>query len=1023
MSSGGKGGANNQSKLIYGSGVIALGWGPWDWISAVIHNGNFLFQGDLPLTTDVTDLTGAIADPSYIAPGGSLKLYRGTETQPADFTGRFHKGTAKLECINIFFGQDNGTAPNLQVIGGGLPRVPTSIVASGDNIADDGQVNLVAALAEILLDERGADFPLALMDAPSWLASGHWCAQDQEHRDYAFISPLITEQAELRKLANELLDPVHGFCRWTKDGKLACCIYEWGSDPGGLPVLDARHFTRRANIPLGDWEDVKTELVVSFTDRDYQFQGNTVIVPNSRAAQIRQLVDQGQLDRKHVMRMPQAYRHGNEHNRRQGSAPSTAMLSVRRPILDVLGLLIGDKIKIDTDPEPGGAGLAQLCRIERIKRDRSDEAQITVVTDNLVPATAYIPDFTPPTPVDEDSPPLEHYLGVPLPPNAFGWPPAVALLATRPAAKILGFEAYFSTASAGAYADLGQQPGFAVRATLHANIAAVDTTAAFTETDGLSGADASLAAHTPGGNTTEAGDNVLLALIAQLDGNGRIALGADGDPIMEFVSIVDRATGGGLPAATFNYTLLRGRMGTKAQAWTAAGCVVWIVPRANVVPWRHTLLSSMLGSVAYFRMVSFTPQAVDDSLPVPELSVNMLPANAPMYAGNIDADTSPDDGPAPNPVSGVTILGALNLIVLRYTPPTNVPLRRIFIYESSTGSPPLLPQFALDPAQTALFRDGLPAATTLNYWIEVQGKNGKRTRSGPYTATTRAGIDLSDIVPGMEMVGVALTVLPNPVGYTGPKNVLLVTDKKLYRYNATVPAWTNEVDGADIKLNSIIVGMLAAGAVTAYAIGSNLVITTTANVGTAVINDAAIVSLSAGKISAGILDAMTLTAANTASDSVVFNRGFGTGSTMPAFAALAGDDPSNNHYINATTEFIVLGTVYGWATGSGFATDRFSKPDMVFMAGFYSVWTIAALGAGLSHADMYGVWRVNGGSWNRMTTQTRIIDQGNPAASVFGIASISGLSGTDVIEFGVELVTPANQFYNYSNLSLSWGNL
>src|SRR4051812_38701514 len=111
-SSGGKGGSASQSKNYYGTVAGAICWGPLDWLRAVILNGNYVFQGSLDLTDDVTDLTGSLLDPTLIAPGGYLKIYRGTETQPADAALVGHppyKGTATLVAKGIFFGQDSGT--------------------------------------------------------------------------------------------------------------------------------------------------------------------------------------------------------------------------------------------------------------------------------------------------------------------------------------------------------------------------------------------------------------------------------------------------------------------------------------------------------------------------------------------------------------------------------------------------------------------------------------------------------------------------------------------------------------------------------------------------------------------------------------------------------------------------------------------------------------------------------------------------------------------------------------------------
>src|SRR5258708_3119950 len=466
MSAGGKGGAAAQSKNYYGTLVGAICWGPLDWLKAVILNGNYIFQGNLTITTDVTDLTGSILDPTLLAPGGYLKLYRGTETQPADAALAGHppyRGTVMWAAKNIFFGQDSGTAPNLQIIGGRKPRVPTAIVAAIDNVVDDEQINPIAAWAEILLDERGGSLDISEFDAASWLVAAHWCAQDQAHKDYTFCSPLVAEQSALRDIARNLLDPFNGFCRWTNAGKLACNIYEWGVDPGGLLVLDAHHWTKKPNIPLGDWNDVPTEILLSFNNRDYEYQDDSHIVPNARAAQIRQVDEQLHLERRHVVtRIAQAHRHAVEYNRRIGTAPTRATIRVRQPF--VIGLSVGDKIRINTNPEPGGAGLSQLVRLEKLTQDRTDEAMLTVVTDNLVPANTYTPVWTPPAPAAGVSPPLVNFLGVPLPPNAFGWPPSVALLATRPAAKIVGFQPYFAQPHPGASPHPGHPNRFPVPA-------------------------------------------------------------------------------------------------------------------------------------------------------------------------------------------------------------------------------------------------------------------------------------------------------------------------------------------------------------------------------------------------------------------------------------------------------------------------------------------------------------------------------------------------------------------------------
>ena len=663
------GGAQNLN--YYGTLAGAICWGPLDWLTAIIHNGNYLWQGNLTLSTDLTDLTGSLADQTLIGSGGFLRLYRGTETQPTDGNlpnAPAYLGTAYICAKRIFFGENSGTAPNLQFIGGRLPRISTTIVAAADNIADaDRQINPIAALAEIISDERGGGIDISEFDAPSWLAAAHWCAQDADHIATTFCSPLITSQSQMRDIAKELLDPMNGFVRWNAQGLLSCNIYEWGINPGGLQTLDARYWTKRPQFPFGDWVDVPTEILVNFTDKAYEYQNNTTIVPNPRAQQIRQVDDQGTLDRKHICRIAQANRQGVEYLRRIGTAPTKATVYVRRPF--ATALLVGSKILVNVEPTPTSTGEAQLARVEKITQNQSDEVEMEVMTDAMLAAIPYTPNYAVGAPVVGSSPPLLHFLGIPLPANVWSWPPAVCLLATRSAGNQAGFEAFFGTSDSLPFDDLGSAPGFAVRCTLEAACGVGDVTLAITLTDGTSGLDAMLALNTPSGNTTEANDDTLLAVITVLDSNGRVPLKSNGDPAMEFVSIVQQASGSGLPANTFNYTVIRGRQGLPAQAW-AAGATVWIVPKQNIVPWRHAGLTTLLGGLALFRLVSFTANAEDETIPVPECGVNIPPITAPSFAG-VDTGGGPGNQGLQSPV---VVQGKIAVGSLGYNPafgPTN----------------------------------------------------------------------------------------------------------------------------------------------------------------------------------------------------------------------------------------------------------------------------------------------------------------------------------------------------------------
>ena len=58
-------------------------------------------------------------------------------------------------------------------------------------------------------------------------------------------------------------------------------------------------------------------------------------------------------------------------------------------------------------------------------------------------------------------------------------------------------------------------------------------------------------------------------------------------------------------------------------------------------------------------------------------------------------------------------------------------------------------------------------------------------------------ITAASFASGVEPIS-AVTSLPSPTGYTGPNILFLTTDKKLYRYDSTVPEFTTLVNTADI---------------------------------------------------------------------------------------------------------------------------------------------------------------------------------------------------------------------------------
>lgn len=280
--------------------------------------------------------------------------------------------------------------------------------------------------------------------------------------------------------------------------------------------------------------------------------------------------------------------------------------------------------------------------------------------------------------------------------------------------------------------------------------------------------------------------------------------------------------------------------------------------------------------------------------------------------------------------------------------------------------------------------------------------------------------------------------------------VFLKTDKKLYRYTGT--AWTAAVAAGDlvgtlpngaIAANYIVAGMISAGAVNATHVGTNQIIASAANIADAVITDAKIASLSASKIVAGTIDSQIvkvkgasgsvqsdnyaagstgfkiagdgtaefndvsirgrLQAGRIASDSYVFNPA-SPASFAPILARQKGVNGSVTGSLGASGTVANLVTFYGWGTSDGFATNKFMKATTVFTCSCNGGYSVATA----SFADTELVYRVNGGSWVQINPFAKRSTDGNGDLVLTFDVEISGLAGSDVVEFGVRSKSPNN---------------
>jgi hypothetical protein len=638
----------------YGTLLAAVCTGPVDQLHAVIVDGKSIVDCDPPVERGAgpdTDITSLVED-KYLRGGGRMVIHWGTDTQdisvsfPALAHHPDYRGVCLLAVSGLLFGRERTTAPNIEVIVSRKPVADTALVAAVDNTIEDGQVNPVVALVECLTGWQGLGLAVGAFEAADWLAAAAFAADAPARY---FCSPLLSQQADARRAIPSLLEMFDGVLYWTAAGKLGIRLIQPGVDPGSLGTLDAAHLTERPRLDGAGWPDVPTSVVVRHPDRDASYKQREARLANLLALRSRGLPKVLAVDRPHVTRADQAARIAAELIRRTARPAGRIDLTVRRYHADGLGP--GSKVLVDVDPEPGGAGSAQLCVVQDRRDSAAGPVRLSLLPDTLVDATPYSPEFTAPDPQAAECPGIvaADSLVIPLAPAVWG-AGRVAVLSPRPGAAVVGFRAFFAIDTDGdgnldeeTWADLGVQPGFAVQMTLAEDVAEDETDIDLTLTAGETGVDAYLAGRLPD-NARDAEQDPLLLVFASLDGNSRVAV-TDGQPELEMCSVVSRTA---VDADTHTYTVLRARRGTPARAWPTSGAPrAYLLPLSNLVAWTHPQLAgvSAAGLVGYIRMVAYTAET-EDAGARPQISFT-FPAGYspwPTIVWTAPADGSPDYG-------------------------------------------------------------------------------------------------------------------------------------------------------------------------------------------------------------------------------------------------------------------------------------------------------------------------------------------------------------------------------------------
>lgn len=333
-------------------------------------------------------------------------------------------------------------------------------------------------------------------------------------------------------------------------------------------------------------------------------------------------------------------------------------------------------------------------------------------------------------------------------------------------------------------------------------------------------------------------------------------------------------------------------------------------------------------------------------------------------------------------------------------------------------------------------------------WFDSDDNDKQYIWDGSGWAALGTAIQLDDFGTGLRPIQVGNSL---PLTGTLGDFFFLTTDKKLYRHTGI--AWTAAVAAGDltgtlpdgaIGADYIIAGMIAAGAINATHIGTNkIIVDGAANIEVAAIKSANIESMAADKITAGTIDSEIIkikgsTGAVQSDNFVAGSTGFrikGDGSaefndvavrgtlqagkvsnqcllyhpaapanTFPGTPTQVGIDGTPHNTLGAGGTVINLVTFYGWAYGTGYREDRFGKATQAFICVANGAYTIATG----SYAETEIVYRVDGGAWQQVNPFVVNTPYGNGNLAVSGVATIAGLTGASVVEFGVRCKSPNN---------------
>lgn len=625
MGSSGKSGNASKQDNYYATLAGAICVGPVDALVAVVLGGKYFYKPTSPLLRSSANAFGYtdIVDTRAGARGGILRFYWGTETQTtsAVLTALApdtppYAGVCYFVLVDFLFGTAVGSAPNLEFI---VRRSPQQSVVTGAAAELDAvqQANPVASAAEVLTAWHGLNLPSASLDGAGWQSLAAAIQADATVRALADCSALWTSQAAARSLLLDLGAPGDLWFRLGSTGLVEVGRWTETGPAGAVTTLDANALVAELDLAAAAVDELATGISVDFSDRDYAYAESAEKVDDLALLRQQGRPTVRKLSRKQVTIRSAARAQGAAELRRAGRVILKGSVKVRRArAVNPSGTPIrpGDWFKLDVDPEPGGAGVALLCRCTGRLVGPTGPVTLEWESDPGAVPEGYLPGYAIADPEPEAIGPLDEFQLITLPFDGEGGP-WISLLAVRPEPTWERVEVFYSGVDWDGGTDftsIGSQFGFACPATLVDPLAFDDGVVRLALISTLGGGigptfdptiDANLLREATGTGVDLTGrnDELLLVLVAIDPGSGTIRANGDLEWV-EVCSVVDVAP---VSAGVYDVTILRARLGTKALDFGTFGGTVsfpaawnrhqaYVLPRSRLSELTHADFADLL---------------------------------------------------------------------------------------------------------------------------------------------------------------------------------------------------------------------------------------------------------------------------------------------------------------------------------------------------------------------------------------------------------------------------------------------